>query len=255
MYTLKKRKALGGAGPAYQRQSPGAVTDIQSNTSSPYNTRRSGPQSSNIPQRSVKHAADLRNLEYKTISKNNTANENSRRSASFAYLGSKLTNCHDKSPKLNPFQATDNMRTENKITITSPKPPDGAIQDQPYLEAYERALQDVAHRLHNHHNHEVSKILGSFSESPAAPLATTKKDDLTTLVSNKSQEMFRGRGPIKIPIKFAPPSGHISPASSDANQDSKRDSTSSLVSDTIQPHLNYDTSALSIPRRDNDASG
>ncbi|KAI0968982.1 hypothetical protein F4678DRAFT_176787 [Xylaria arbuscula] len=57
----------------------------------------------------------FRNLEYKTISRDNTADEDARRSASFAYLGSKLTSCSNRSLKLKSVQTEAPMRIRTYI--------------------------------------------------------------------------------------------------------------------------------------------
>ncbi|KAI1280016.1 hypothetical protein F5Y07DRAFT_357054 [Xylaria sp. FL0933] len=55
----------------------------------------------------------FRPSEHNTISKDNTADEDSRRSASFAYLGSRLIRCHDAKLKLKPTQPALPTRSEN----------------------------------------------------------------------------------------------------------------------------------------------
>ncbi|KAI1354093.1 hypothetical protein F5Y01DRAFT_312352 [Xylaria sp. FL0043] len=55
----------------------------------------------------------FRPSEHNTISKDNTADEDSRRSASFAYLGSRLIRCHDAKLKLKPTQPAFPTRSEN----------------------------------------------------------------------------------------------------------------------------------------------
>ncbi|KAI0547559.1 hypothetical protein F4679DRAFT_361635 [Xylaria curta] len=54
----------------------------------------------------IKSAHGFKRLKHKTISKDNTADENKRRSASLAYLGSRLTSCHNTSENVNPIRAT-----------------------------------------------------------------------------------------------------------------------------------------------------
>ncbi|KAI1302936.1 Clr5 domain-containing protein [Xylaria venustula] len=61
-------------------------------------------QTPNPLQRLIKNPTDFRRLEHNTISRDNTADEETRRSASFAYLGSKLTSCHNRSLKLKSVQ-------------------------------------------------------------------------------------------------------------------------------------------------------
>ncbi|KAI1738182.1 hypothetical protein F4680DRAFT_192656 [Xylaria scruposa] len=80
---------------------------------------RGGSRGLKLLRRSLKNEAIFRHLEHLTISKDNTADENLRRSASFAYLGSKLAFCHEASLKSKSNQATLPMRTENKIQVTS----------------------------------------------------------------------------------------------------------------------------------------
>ncbi|KAI0187928.1 hypothetical protein EV127DRAFT_140930 [Xylaria flabelliformis] len=55
---------------------------------------RGGSRGLRLSRRSSKNTTSFRRLEHVTISKDNTADENLRISASFAYLGSKLAICH-----------------------------------------------------------------------------------------------------------------------------------------------------------------
>ncbi|KAI0813923.1 hypothetical protein GGR55DRAFT_487028 [Xylaria sp. FL0064] len=78
-------------------------------------------------RRPARYPTDFRNLEYKTISRDNTADENSRRAASFAYLGSKLTSCHDRGLKLKSMRPSlpihKNEIPTTKTAYTYPKHP------------------------------------------------------------------------------------------------------------------------------------
>ncbi|KAI0183301.1 hypothetical protein EV127DRAFT_29774 [Xylaria flabelliformis] len=67
----------------------------------------------------IKDAPDFKRLKYKTISKDSTADENMQRSASLAYLGSRLTNCHNASLKVKPIQATFPSRADHDTISTS----------------------------------------------------------------------------------------------------------------------------------------
>ncbi|KAI0552368.1 hypothetical protein F4679DRAFT_87401 [Xylaria curta] len=114
-------------------------------------------------RRSSKNTTVFRHLKHVTISRDNTADDNLRRSASFAYLGSKLAVCYETSLKSKSDQATLPTQTENKIQVTS--------QEETYLCTYkgcERSipgkgfprqwnLRDHLRRVHNDAGIELSK--------------------------------------------------------------------------------------------------
>ncbi|KAI1738179.1 hypothetical protein F4680DRAFT_426350 [Xylaria scruposa] len=78
------------------------LADAKSNATTPQNSLS---RISNSWHKSIKSAPSFRCLKHKTISKDNTADENMRRSASFAYLGSRLTSWHDTSLNVKTIQA------------------------------------------------------------------------------------------------------------------------------------------------------
>ncbi|KAI1353755.1 hypothetical protein F5Y01DRAFT_276147 [Xylaria sp. FL0043] len=93
---------------------------------------------SNPLRRPARYPTDFRNLEYKTISRDNTADENSRRAASFAYLGSKLTSCHDKGLKLKSMRPSLPVhKNEIPTTKTAYAYPKHPLGDKPFLCTHE----------------------------------------------------------------------------------------------------------------------
>ncbi|KAI0855310.1 hypothetical protein F4860DRAFT_496750 [Xylaria cubensis] len=109
------------------------LADTQSNATTSHNSLS---WISSSRYQSTNNAPDFKRLRYKTISKDNTADENIQRSASLAYLGSRLTNCHNTSLKVNPFQATLPSRADlDTISTSSLKesdsPPPGVPPDFP----------------------------------------------------------------------------------------------------------------------------
>ncbi|KAI0435291.1 hypothetical protein F5Y09DRAFT_3402 [Xylaria sp. FL1042] len=134
--------------------------------------QQSASQSSNPLQRAVKNPTDFKNLEYKTISRDNTADEDSRRSASLAYLGSKLTSSHDRGLKLKSMRATlpihkDRIQTTTSIDAHTKIP----LRDKPYLCTHKGCkrsipgngfprrgnLQDHLRSVHGKHSRRHSK--------------------------------------------------------------------------------------------------
>ncbi|TRX89729.1 hypothetical protein FHL15_009319 [Xylaria flabelliformis] len=79
---------------------------------------RGGSRGLRFSRRSLKNTTGLRHLEHVTISKDNTADENLRRSASFAFLGSKLAICHEARLKSKSNQATLPTPTPNEVQAT-----------------------------------------------------------------------------------------------------------------------------------------
>ncbi|KAI0855306.1 hypothetical protein F4860DRAFT_40242 [Xylaria cubensis] len=96
---------------------------------------RGGSRGLRFSRRSLKNTTGFRHLEQVTISKDNTADENLRRSASFAYLGSKLAICHEASLKSKANQATLPTPTPSLASNTQSTLPSSS--NEPYTLAWD----------------------------------------------------------------------------------------------------------------------
>ncbi|KAI1132882.1 hypothetical protein F5Y10DRAFT_291817 [Nemania abortiva] len=112
--------------------------------SPPNHTRRGAFKGPNLSRRPVKGAATLKHLEVITISRDNTACESSRRSNSFAYLGSKLMSCHHTNLKLKSIQETLSKRTENKPPTLVAGSGTSSLRDNVKPAIAERERSDVS---------------------------------------------------------------------------------------------------------------
>ncbi|KAI1274143.1 hypothetical protein F5Y07DRAFT_221652 [Xylaria sp. FL0933] len=139
------RNVLSGTNPIYSQNEIGKVPADSHNAEWASDKPPQGfSHGSNPLRRPARYPTDFRNLEYKTISRDNTADENSRRAASFAYLGSKLTSCHDRGLKLKSMRPSLPVhKNEIPTTKTAYAYPKHPLRDKPFLCTHEGCERSI----------------------------------------------------------------------------------------------------------------
>ncbi|GAP89769.1 hypothetical protein SAMD00023353_3600650 [Rosellinia necatrix] len=148
----------------------------------PDSTSRGGSQGLKSLRGTSKNATGFEHLEQVTISRDNTADEKLRRSASFAYLGSKLAVCHETSLKPKSIRATLPAGTQNTIQAISPAVSANVLRGGTYICPHKECQKSFPgqHHLKTH----MYRVHGStptvnYLRSRIAHVEDADDDDLT----------------------------------------------------------------------------
>ncbi|TRX89725.1 hypothetical protein FHL15_009315 [Xylaria flabelliformis] len=177
--------------------------DTQNNATTSY---KSLSWISSCRHQPTKNAPDFRGLKYKTISKDNTADENMQRSASLAYLGSRLTSCHNTNLKVKPVKATSPSRADlDTISTSILKESDQAppsirrtitIEPTPEYQQFYNTIRREIDRQRLEYHYVAKDDLASDSFTCSSPNSITKA------TRSKPRPRSRRKGPLDMDTRI-----------------------------------------------------